>query len=122
MAFKRDLGAGWDANRTRYSQSTQLGYLAPDRSAVLVDAFADGLTGGTVDGAQFDNRVDLSTRDHTASLYVSDTLCFGSELQLTASGRYNRTRVVIVTRSTPVAAPIRSKAITASSVSTRCRA
>ena len=40
-------------------QSTELGYLNPDRSVTGIGAFGDGVTGGDVDGEPFDTRVDL---------------------------------------------------------------
>lgn len=88
------VGAGWDASKVHYSQSTQLGYLNADRSITGVNAYADGVTGGNVDGVPYDNRVDLLSRSHTASLYATDTLSITPTLHLTLSGRYNRTEVV----------------------------
>ena len=42
----------------------------------------------------YDNRVNLLSRSHTASLYATDTLSITPTLHLTLSGRYNRTEVV----------------------------
>jgi len=86
-------GAAYDTSRVKFSQSTQLGYLNPDRSITGLNSFADGVTGGDVDGAPFDNRVDLHGRTHTWSVYATDTLSFGNFWHVTASGRYNRTTI-----------------------------
>lgn len=86
-------GGGYDHSRVGFGQSMQLGYLNPDRSVTGVDAFADGVTGGTVDGAPLDTRVDLNGRVHTWSVYATDTLAVGTPWRFTVSGRYNRTAV-----------------------------
>lgn len=86
-------GGAFDGNRVSFLQSTQLGYLNPDRSVTGLAAFADGLTGGDVDGQPFDTRVKLKGRIETASAYATDTLSLGSAWNLTISGRYNRTLV-----------------------------
>lgn len=86
-------GAAWDGSRANYSQTTQLGYLNSDRSVTGTDAWADGVTGGDVDGEPLDNRVQLKSRTRTASLFASDVLSLTRNLHLTLSGRYNRTHV-----------------------------
>jgi outer membrane receptor protein involved in Fe transport len=87
------VGGAYDGSSVAFLQSSQLGYLNPDRSVTGVNAFADGMTGGTVDGAPFDTRVDLDGRIHTFSVYGTDTLTIGSAWHLTLSGRYNRTSI-----------------------------
>ncbi len=86
-------GAGYDGSRSAFQQSTQLGYLNPDRSVTPLDAFADGVTGGTVDGEPYDNRVDLDGQGNTGSIFASDVLPIGSAWNLTMSARYNRISV-----------------------------
>ena len=96
LAGKRNqfvAGAGLDASRVRFAQSSQLGYLNPDRSITGVNAFGDGVSGGTVDGDPYDTRVDLAGRIRTRSLFASDTLSLQDNLHLTLSGRYNLTSV-----------------------------
>ena len=78
-------GGAFDGNRVGFLQSTQLGYLNPDRSVTGLPAFADA--------EPFDTRVDLKGRIETASVYATDTLSLGSAWNLTFSGRYNRTVV-----------------------------
>ena len=86
-------GAAWDASRTGFTQSSQLGYLNPDRSITGVNAFGDGVTGGTIDGAPYDTRVDLDGRVATWSAYATDTFSLHKTLHLTFSARYNDTAV-----------------------------
>jgi outer membrane receptor protein involved in Fe transport len=86
-------GAGYDASRIGFTQSSQLGYLNPDRTITGVNAFGDGVTGGNVDGEPYDTRVDLSGRIRTWSVFASDTVALQPNLHLTLSGRYNTTSV-----------------------------
>lgn len=94
-------GAAFDSNRVGFLQSTQLGYLNPDRSVTGLPAFADGVTGGDVDGAPFDNRVNLKSRINTGSIFATDTMHAGSRWVFTFSGRFNRTAIENRDRITP---------------------
>ena len=88
------LGAAFDASQVDFSQSTQLGYLNADRSITGIASFGDGVTGGVVDSAPFDTRVNLTGRSHTWSVFGSDTLSLLDDtLHLTLSGRFNATRI-----------------------------
>lgn len=87
------VGAAFDGNRVGFSQSSELGYLNPDRTVTGVAAFGDGITGGDEDGVPYDTRVELSSRIHSGSFFVTDTLGVGSRLNLTLSGRFNRTTI-----------------------------
>ena len=87
------VGAGYDGNSVGFTQSSELGYLNPDRSVTGVAAFGDGITGGDEDGEPFDTRVDLKGRIHSGSFYATDTVTLAGKLNLTLSGRYNRTTV-----------------------------
>jgi outer membrane receptor protein involved in Fe transport len=87
------FGAAYDENRIAYSQFAQFGYLNPDRSVTLVSgpgAFADGTQNSE---NAFDSRVNLKSRAHTWSVFVSDTLTFAETWNLTVSGRFNRQTV-----------------------------
>lgn len=86
------VGAAYDYSSVGFTQSTELGYLNPDRSVTPVGAFGDGVTGGDEDGEPFDVRVDLSGRIRSTSFFLTDTVTAG-KLSLTASGRFNRTRI-----------------------------
>src|SRR4029077_3488133 len=79
----------------------QLAYLNPDRSLTGLDAFADGETGGTLDGAPYDNRVDLDGRVNTGSVFASDVLAIRDVWTVTVSARFNRTSIGNVDRLTP---------------------
>ena len=86
-------GTAFDASRVRFTQNTELGYLNPDRSVTGVSAFADGVSGGVVDGSPFDTAVKLRARTRTWSLYAADTMSFTPELHLNVAARYNRVTV-----------------------------
>jgi len=86
------FGAAYDGSVVNFAQSSQLGYLNPDRTVTGLNAFADGVTGGTIDDVPFDTRVDLHGLINTGSVYAIDTLSTG-RWTFTASGRYNRTTV-----------------------------
>lgn len=85
-------GAAYDQSRVDFKQSTQFGYLNPDRGVTGVNAFADGSMTDD-DGEPIDNRVDILGRTRTWSLYATDTLSLSDTLHLTLAGRYNHTRV-----------------------------
>jgi outer membrane receptor protein involved in Fe transport len=86
------VGGAFDRSVVGFTQSTELGYLNPDRSVTGVGAFGDGVTGGTVGGEPFDTRVDLDGRIQTWSAYATDTLTMHDAWHVTLSARYNRTR------------------------------
>lgn len=95
------VGGAYDYSDATFIQSTELGYLNPDRSVAGTGAFADGVTGGEVDGEPFDTRVDLDGETRTFSLYATDTLRLRDGWHLTLSGRFNRTVVENVDQITP---------------------
>jgi outer membrane receptor protein involved in Fe transport len=86
-------GGAYSASRAHFSQSSQFGFLTPERGVVGVSgpgAFADG----TQDSENaFDARVNLRSRTRVFSLYASDTLALAPGLNLTVSARYNRSTV-----------------------------
>jgi outer membrane receptor protein involved in Fe transport len=94
-------GGGYDYNSAHFLQSSELGYLNPDRSVTGTNAFADGVTGGEVDGEPFDARVDLDGHTRTVSLYATDTFRIRDGIHGTLSGRFNRTVVENVDAITP---------------------
>ncbi|MBL8191504.1 MAG: TonB-dependent receptor [Acidobacteria bacterium] len=98
-------GLAFDRSTLDFTQSTQLGYLNPDRSVTGLNAFGDGVTGGVADGEPFDTRVDLNGRIQTFSLYATDSLAVGSKMTLSLSGRYNRTTVKNRDRINPASGP-----------------
>lgn len=105
LANQLVLGAGLDASSLTFLQGSELGYLNPDRSVTGVGAFGDGVTGGTEDGEPYDTRVDLASHNRTWSVFASDTLSLSPALHLTASARYDRTRVRTHDRLLPDGGP-----------------
>ena len=87
------VGGLFDRSSVRFSQSTELGYLNPDRSVTGTGAFSDGETGGDVDGEPFDTRVDLDGTVGTWSVFAADTLSIANAWHVTLSGRFNQTTV-----------------------------
>ncbi len=86
-------GGGFEASGVDFAQSTELGYLNPDRSVTGLDAFGDGVSGGEIDGEPFDTRVDLDGTVTTWSLFAADTLPIGSRVHVSLAGRYNHTSI-----------------------------
>ncbi|MCS7024262.1 MAG: TonB-dependent receptor [Bryobacteraceae bacterium] len=86
-------GGSWDGNQVHFAQSTELGYLNPDRSVTGLAAFADGVTGGFADGEPYDRRVDLRSKIASSSLFATDTLSWGHTLHITLSGRFHQTSI-----------------------------
>jgi outer membrane receptor protein involved in Fe transport len=99
------IGGAYDDSRADFLQSSELGYLNPDRSVTGTGAFADGVAGGVVDGEPFDARVDLDGQARTASVYATDTLRLHQGWHLTLSGRFNRTVVKNLDAITPGGGP-----------------
>lgn len=86
-------GGGFDGSSVDFNQLSELGYLTPDRGVIGVGAFADGVTGGYVDGEPLDSEVNLHGRIRTGSVYATDTFSLANRFHFTLSGRYNRTTV-----------------------------
>jgi outer membrane receptor protein involved in Fe transport len=98
-------GGAFDRSSLGFVQSTQIGYLNADRSVTPVNAFADGVTGGTIDGVPYDNRADLDGVMRTASAYATDTVSVNDMWHVTLAGRFNQTAVSNRDRIAPVAGP-----------------
>jgi outer membrane receptor protein involved in Fe transport len=87
-------GGAFDRSAVGFVQSTELGYLNPDRSVTGLGAYGDGgLTGGEADGEPYDTRVDLAGTVTTGSVFAAETLPLSSRVSLSLQGRYNRTVV-----------------------------
>ncbi|CAN5346456.1 TonB-dependent receptor [soil metagenome] len=86
------LGLAYVRSRAHFTQSSQFGYLTPDRGIVPVSgpgAFADG----TQDSENaFDARVDLLARTSSFSVYALDAFDIG-RLHVDISARYDRTSI-----------------------------
>jgi outer membrane receptor protein involved in Fe transport len=99
------VGGGYDRSSVGFDQSSELGYLNPDRSVSGTGAFADGITGGFIDGEPLDTRVSLGGIIHTYSVYATDTFPIAQRLSVTASARFNRTAIHNEDRITPGGGP-----------------
>jgi outer membrane receptor protein involved in Fe transport len=87
-------GGAFDRSTVGFAQTSQLGYLSPDRGVTgVAGAFADGVSGGSVDGAPLDNRVDLDGVVRTASAYATDTISVNGIWHVTLAGRFNQSAV-----------------------------
>jgi outer membrane receptor protein involved in Fe transport len=84
-------GLAYDRAGVGFVQSTELGYLNPDRSVTGTGAFGDGVSGGEADGEPYDTRVDLDGDINTFSVFATDTLTFDDRWHVTLSGRFDRT-------------------------------
>ncbi|WP_293902200.1 TonB-dependent receptor plug domain-containing protein [Phenylobacterium sp.] len=87
------VGGAYNQSHAHFRQSSQFGYLTPDRGVIGVSgpgAFADGSQASET--AQ-DARVDVTGRTRTASLYATDTLELAAGLNVTLSGRYDADRI-----------------------------
>mgnify|MGYP000166684330 CR=1 FL=1 len=95
------FGVSYVNGRADFSQSTQFGYLLPDRTVVAVDGL-----GAIADGTQnsetaFDVRVDLHSRAASLGLYALETAQLAQRLRLDLGGRYDRTSIHNRDRITP---------------------
>jgi outer membrane receptor protein involved in Fe transport len=92
------LGAGFDASQVRFTQSTELGFVNPDRSVTGTGAMADGSNAGSVQDANgntvpYDRRVDLQSSTRTVSVFAANMLAVTESLHVNLAGRYNDTQV-----------------------------
>lgn len=77
------IGASIDQNRVKFNASTELGSLDSDRGVVGANIFL---------GEAF-TRVDTDTNNY--SFYFTDTYGLSEKLDLTLSGRYNNTEIIL---------------------------
>lgn len=84
-------GAAFDRSAMDFTQTSELGYVLPDRSIFGTGVFADGASAGDVDGEPFDLRVGLDGVQRTWSAYAADTMTIARDWHVTISGRFNRT-------------------------------
>ena len=95
------LGLSYVNARADFAQTSQFGYLLPDRTVFAVDgpgAFADGTQNS--EGA-FDARVDLHSRTASLGLYALESAQLAQSLRLDLGGRYDRTSIHNRDRITP---------------------
>ena len=87
-AHQLTVGGAYDDSAAHFLQSSELGYLNPDRSVAEAGVFTD-------------SRVDLDGHTRTMSVYATDTLRLNQRVHLTLSGRFNRTVVENLDGITP---------------------
>lgn len=97
------FGGDYQGSSVNFNQSSELGYLNPDRTITGLNAFGDGVTGGDEDGEPFDVRVNLASRIHSFGLFATDTIRATDRLSITLSGRFNRTQIDNLDRIRPQA-------------------
>jgi outer membrane receptor protein involved in Fe transport len=94
-------GGAFDRSTMGFLQTTEIGYVNPERGITPLNVFADGAGAGTIDGVPYDNRVDLSGSVTTVSAFATNTLSIADAWHITLSGRFNRTDVDNLDRITP---------------------
>ena len=84
--YKNQFTAGlaYDTNHTDFKQSSEFGYINPDRSVTGTQVFADEL----------DPNVHLKGKGSTWSVFATDTISLHDRWHVTMSGRYNRSRII----------------------------
>jgi outer membrane receptor protein involved in Fe transport len=99
------LGLAYTNSRAHFEQSSQFGYLLPDRTVATVDgpgAFADG---SQASENAFDARVDLRTRTESFGAYVLESAQLAPSLRFDLAGRYDRTAIHNRDQITPGGGP-----------------
>jgi outer membrane receptor protein involved in Fe transport len=99
------VGVAFLDSRARFAQSSEFGFLTPDRGIEIVvgpGAFADGSQDSE---NAFDARVDLTGDSGTNSIYLTDTVQLARIAQLTLSGRYDHTKIDSFDGLTPADEP-----------------
>ena len=90
------VGGGADFSRSHFTQTAEYGYLSSANAGATVIGsgyFADEVTRGNIDGALDDRSAKLKGKTRTWSVFATDTLSLTDTLHLSASGRYNYTRL-----------------------------
>lgn len=95
------LGLSYVNARADFAQTSQFGYLLPDRTVVAVvgpGAFADGTQNSE---SAFDARVDLHSRTASLGIYALESAQLVKSLRLDLGARYDRTSIHNRDRITP---------------------
>jgi outer membrane receptor protein involved in Fe transport len=99
------IGAALVNTGSHFIQSSQFGFLTPDRGVALVDgpgAFADGSQDSE---NAFDARVDLDGSTDARSIFLTDTIQLTPIAALTLSARYDHTKLKSEDALTPEGDP-----------------
>lgn len=92
-ANRLTAGFSVDDSRQHFVQSSQFGYLTPDRGIVTVSgpgAFADGSQDSE---NAFDSRVDLGGSTGTTSVYLADSMALTDTVRANVAARYDRSHI-----------------------------
>jgi len=90
------IGGGADFSKSHFSQSAEYGYLdsaLAGGTVIGIGKYADEVTRGVIDGALDDRSAVLKSKTRTWSAFATDTLSLTDTLHLSASGRYNYTKI-----------------------------
>ena len=87
------VGAGFETSDIKYQQTAEYGSVTLDRGIIGSGYFADQVTRGNLDGELDDRSAKLKGRTTTWSAYGTDTISLRDNLHLTASARYNHTKI-----------------------------
>lgn len=90
------VGGGADFSKSHFSQSAEYGYLdsaLAGATVIGIGKYADEVTRGVIDGALDDRSAVLKSKTRTWSAFATDTLSLTDTLHLSASGRYNYTKI-----------------------------
>jgi outer membrane receptor protein involved in Fe transport len=92
-----------DRGSVNYTQTTDYAYVNPNYTLTSVPAWQDGST--SVDGVPINSEVNLHGLTPNWSLYFTDTLTLAKTVNVTVSGRYNRSTVDNFDRLNPIPGP-----------------
>jgi outer membrane receptor protein involved in Fe transport len=84
-------GAVYERGTVNYTQNTQFGYLNPNGTIVGVPAWQDGST--SAEGSPVDSAVNLHGVTPNWSLFLTDTFSPLKDVNVTVSGRFNRSTI-----------------------------
>jgi outer membrane receptor protein involved in Fe transport len=96
-------GAVYDRGTVNYTQNTAFGYLNPNATVTSVPAWQDGST--SVDGSPVDSAVNLHGITPNWSLFLTDTFSPLKDVNVTVSGRFNRSTINNSDLLSPIAGP-----------------
>jgi outer membrane receptor protein involved in Fe transport len=93
IGHRLSIGLSYVGSRAHFRQTSQFGYLLPDRTVATVNgrgAFADGSQDSE---NAFDARVDLRTRTESFGAYALESAQLAPALRLDLAGRYDHTAI-----------------------------
>lgn len=85
------VGAAYNRGQANFDAQVQFALLDPETRSTT--------TGGAITGPFDDDETDVSSRTTSFSIYATDTISLTEKLSLTASARYDKTRIRLRDRS-----------------------